>query len=62
MRVWCLPEEKALTEANARDRGLSVSRYLRNIVWATRLRVSLTLTSFCSQQRSTATEAMADKQ
>jgi hypothetical protein len=31
IRVWCLPEEKAQIEANARDAGLSVSRYLRNV-------------------------------
>ncbi|MDR8093138.1 conjugal transfer transcriptional regulator TraJ [Burkholderia gladioli] len=31
IRVWCLPEEKAQIEANARDAGLSVSSYLRNV-------------------------------
>ena len=31
IRVWCLPQEKAQIEANARDAGLSVSRYLRNV-------------------------------
>jgi hypothetical protein len=31
IRVWCLPEEKAQIEANARDAGLSVSRYLRSV-------------------------------
>ncbi|WP_374702168.1 MULTISPECIES: plasmid mobilization protein [Burkholderia] len=31
IRVWCLQEEKAQIEANARDAGLSVSRYLRNV-------------------------------
>jgi hypothetical protein len=31
IRVWCLPEEKARIEANARDAGMSVSRYLRNV-------------------------------
>ncbi|SDQ22717.1 hypothetical protein SAMN05443245_0464 [Paraburkholderia fungorum] len=31
IRVWCLPEEKAQIEANARVAGLSVSRYLRNV-------------------------------
>ena len=31
IRVWCLPDEKARIEANARDAGLSVSRYLRNV-------------------------------
>jgi hypothetical protein len=31
IRVWCLPEEKAWIEANARDAGLSVSKYLRNV-------------------------------
>ncbi|WP_408289747.1 conjugal transfer transcriptional regulator TraJ [Paraburkholderia sp. RL17-373-BIF-A] len=31
IRVWCLPEEKAQIEANARDAGLSTSRYLRNV-------------------------------
>ena len=28
---WCLPEEKSRIEATARDAGLSVSRYLRNV-------------------------------
>jgi hypothetical protein len=31
IRVWCLPEEKALIEASARDAGMSVSRYLRSV-------------------------------
>jgi hypothetical protein len=31
IRVWCLPEEKARIKANARDAGMSVSQYLRNV-------------------------------
>ena len=31
IRVWCLPDEKARIEANARDAGKSVSQYLRNV-------------------------------
>ncbi|WP_429255012.1 plasmid mobilization protein [Paraburkholderia sp. GAS334] len=31
IRVWCLPAEKELIEASARDAGMSVSRYWRNV-------------------------------
>ncbi len=31
IKVWCLPEEKASIEENARKAGMSVSMYLRNV-------------------------------
>ena len=31
IKVWCLPEEKASIEKNARKAGMSVSMYLRNV-------------------------------
>ncbi|WP_414133040.1 plasmid mobilization protein [Burkholderia territorii] len=31
IRVWCLPDEKARIEANARNASLSVSCYLRDV-------------------------------
>jgi hypothetical protein len=31
IKVWCLPEEKAAIEANAKTAGLSVSTYMRNV-------------------------------
>ncbi|KAK48583.1 conjugal transfer protein TraJ [Caballeronia jiangsuensis] len=31
IKVWCLPEEKASIEWNARKAGTSVSMYLRNV-------------------------------
>ncbi|MEX3950193.1 conjugal transfer protein TraJ [Paraburkholderia sp. EG287B] len=31
IRVWCLPQERALIEANPRDAGLGVSRYLHDV-------------------------------
>ncbi|SAL42175.1 conjugal transfer relaxosome component TraJ [Caballeronia arvi] len=31
IKVWCLPEEKASIEENARKAGMSLSMYLRNV-------------------------------
>lgn len=31
IKVWCLPEERAQIEANARATGQSLSAYLRNV-------------------------------
>lgn len=31
IKVWCLPEERALIEANARDAGMSLSMFMRKV-------------------------------
>jgi hypothetical protein len=31
IKVWCLPDEKAAIEENARRAGMSISMYMRNV-------------------------------